>query len=768
MLHKINETYGTRFAMDEEIPPFIKSLYSSNVQPSSKLCDFIKSALILIKKPQKYQHIDKPLPRVNKTYEPILYPLKPVDNTSLPEDKSYKYPFESEKDLKNYLEYSDIIENIYRRVIDGDDELLKDTYLPVKQSDGRKIYNSSVKIFKNGPSEIVDRSIIDASKDRNDDASRKNMLCKKQFADAMTTFINSKKFFNDTEAKIKNIARYQYLMNCFFTKIRNLYVNENSLNQDDVIFMYKGGTTMKILYNEYYNVIDKFDIFREQIKSFFERSDSDYTYLINPNIPNFDKLYYHFSKIAILGLCHIKNMFIENKNFFINMNEVTDDDMYGILNDFNKKLEGIRSLYNNETATIKDPAMSQEYEQLIKTMNCDDILKVDKFIGISFSADNELRGGGIDDYLVDPKLNSRYVFTENIPDGFKKINIGIEDEDNGLYRKPLQNRTPREPSEGMIKSATFLKYKAIASTRKSFYITKTNPMTTGNMYIGDLECSENNWYSIDNFYVTANETIFFTGPKGNQVSFMLTRMKYNFIIYFRSGEKYGYFNVPSEIADLSMSKQLAYDLNATFAGLRKKISIYEYVYNPSDLVNSLTITYNGLSILGFINDFMKILFYEFDVPWKADKYKKRTYRLLFFIYIELLSKNKLHLVNKLIQYFNALLPEDYSYLISELSGLGAEEFINLYEERVARKIRNDEVDENGTLYENLTAYIELKNNVLIKTLTEFKEKYDPMTKLEVETSSEGKIKVHQLGGYNKYIKYVNKINNLSNLISKRM
>ena len=84
--------------------------------------------------------------------------------------------------------------------------------------------------------------------------------------DLMTEFINTDVLFS--ESKQNNIIRFQYIVNTFFTKIRDEYVKQINLisstkiSNDDIIFMYKGGTPMKILFERYSNLYNTFIHFR--------------------------------------------------------------------------------------------------------------------------------------------------------------------------------------------------------------------------------------------------------------------------------------------------------------------------------------------------------------------------------------------------------------------------------------------------------------------------------------------------------------------------
>lgn len=728
-IDNFNRTHGSNFK-NQQIPPFLAQFSSSNPcknilekknnDPCENICANF-NLLLSIEKPTPVEKIE-PISKITS--------LEKVNTT-------YKYPFESEKDLKNYLMFSDLVEKIYNEVISGDNVLFTDMYLPVKTQKGGKIYNDSFKIYKNGDTtikvDIIPGVELTQVYDKRLEKSRYRMLCRKQFSDKMTDLVNSEKILNDIN--IENIARYQYLINTFFTLFRDKYIQDNKLEAHDVIFMYKGGTTMKILYNEYGKILDDIPQFKNNIKNFFNRSDSDYSFLINPNIDEnkFNMIYYHFSKISIVGLKYIKKILIDNKNFFINIQKLTNTDLEETINKFNIIINGIRDKYKK--ALLGD---TEELDEMKLAMDCEEVNNIEKIIGISLEGNNQMK--------------NRTLFTENIPNNFELHKLMIDTEPE------IENKT--------LKDKIFLQYKEVPSARRDFYVTKNDITKMGNILLGPIKYNDiDNATNDNNLYLTSNETVFFTGPVKNQVSFLLSRIKYNFVFYYKSVDgKYGYFNAPSEIVDLSISKKLAYDLQATYKNVTKKINSYKYIFKENTL-DELVVKYYGLSIPGFINDFIKILYYEYDLPWKADKYTKRIYRVLFFIYIEFLTENKIYLLDNILRYFDTKSYDDvenkknYNILKQNLQNTGTLEFLELYEERVRLRHLNLPTQHDKDSYNELL-------NILLDTFREFKQE-GKLNTLKVGKDESGAIQVHHLGGYyNKYKKYLYKYRNLLELIEK--
>jgi hypothetical protein len=71
-------------------------------------------------------------------------------------------------------------------------------------------------------------------------------LCKKTLFDKMTELVSKDVCFKDDRQL--QIARFQYLVNNLFNRAINQYIASKGLLPTDVLFLYKGGTTMKIVF----------------------------------------------------------------------------------------------------------------------------------------------------------------------------------------------------------------------------------------------------------------------------------------------------------------------------------------------------------------------------------------------------------------------------------------------------------------------------------------------------------------------------------------
>jgi hypothetical protein len=151
---------------------------------------------------------------------------------------------------------------------------------------------------KNNVNDLPMNDIVDGV-----DIGQEESLCKKHFLDIMTEFISKESSFKDTNQE--NISRFQYLINTTFNKIIDKYKLELKMTtnpgllETDILFTYKGGTTIKLIFNKYRELFNDFENYVE-LETYFQRSDSDYSIFINPSLHNFDTIYRKINKISAI------------------------------------------------------------------------------------------------------------------------------------------------------------------------------------------------------------------------------------------------------------------------------------------------------------------------------------------------------------------------------------------------------------------------------------------------------------------------------------
>ena len=149
----------------------------------------------------------------------------------------------------------------------------------------------------------------------------------------MTTAVNNNVVFNDTTSK-ENFY-FQYLINTFFNTKINEYKQYKKIT-NDIIFIYKGGTSMQIIHRKYQKLFNN-DF---NVADLFKRSDSDYQIFIKENDETkYFNIYYDINVITHNILNKIRD-FLSN---YINteillLNKFDDNKLQSILNIANQTL----------------------------------------------------------------------------------------------------------------------------------------------------------------------------------------------------------------------------------------------------------------------------------------------------------------------------------------------------------------------------------------------------------------------------------------------
>jgi hypothetical protein len=422
-----------------------------------------------------------------------------------------------------------------------------------------------------------------------DEGDLTEMFCKKMFLDTMTNMVSKEVCFKDEYQHF--IFKFQYIINKVFNDLIGLYIlnttNEGKkLAKDDILFLYKGGTTMKLLYNKYTNIMKEkgLDAFFDNIIKNFERSDSDYSILINPKINeekcgiSFKQIYRDINWLVTIALDVIRNIFNNYPNIIVPLNLITDDILREKIKEQNKMID----LINNSDR------------------KCTNINNIQKIIGIEFKGRTIMAHG------------------EQIPN----LTENMIDNTFASYEEPDNKE--------------FINTKAIATARADFLMSLDE---NNAKYYKEISQNKNDIYLSIN---EANEYI----NNGVYAYFSLQRLKINFIIYYKSIDgKYGYFYSPSELVDVSILKKEASGLSVFFKHKDQEYITYQYKLGTDP--NSPVLNYSSYTIYGHISDLMFTLFDVSKYPWDDAKYIKRLKRILFFIILELViyTKKSLYIIN---------------------------------------------------------------------------------------------------------------------------
>ena len=410
----------------------------------------------------------------------------------------------------------------------------------------------------------------------------KRLMCKKMFFDKMTEMVSREVCFNDSNQL--HISRFQYLVNTVYNNSITNYINEKNLigaklQNSDILFLYKGGTTMKILYEKYKRELGnhlELNNFFDSIKKYFERSDSDYSIYINPAINvaeygiDYNDVYRDLNIMSYTNLDIIRKLIEVNKDQIVPFNLLTNDVLIDKVHKLNEMVRDVKT----------------------NISNCDDYANIDKVLGITF--------------------NDKTCMIESIP------NITIDDIDNTVFSDRVLSSKNKE-------IVAFIQNKEVGSKKKDFYMTFVDKT---NKYYKEFNEKHN-------IYMSINETNEYKN-KDTLATFSLHRLKINFTIYYRTIDgKYRFFNAPSELVDVSILKKDATGLHLFYDHYNLEQKMYKYTYKNLSDNRDISVLYRGYTIFGHINDLLFTLFDVSDFPWEDIKYAKRIKRLMLFMFLEL-------------------------------------------------------------------------------------------------------------------------------------
>ena len=352
---------------------------------------------------------------------------------------------------------------------------------------------------------------------------------KKNFYDIITNKLNSDLVFNDKTPTQTTIFKYQYLINTFFNKKIDQFKDKFSLEKDDIVFIYKGGTYMKIMYEKYKNLLN--DNLQKMFNDAMTRSDSDYAVLINKYKDKFNtrKLYtpwYYKLNILIYNILNKIQLFISNNlNIILPIQNITETNLSDIIIEMNKRLNDKKKL-----------GLMNFYKD------------VKEIIGLGIA--------------------EKTYFTEKLPDNFDFYILDSSATTSSFESKDIDY---------------FKKNKRINVDRDNFYVT---PIKKNDGFFSKIikipGSREKN--GIFQYY---NETNRFVNDD-KLTYFCLHRLKLNTIVYFKTTDgKYGFFKSPGELVDIPIS---TFDDAKTYIDISKNIKSYIYKYDTKALVyNSYTL-----------------------------------------------------------------------------------------------------------------------------------------------------------------------------------
>lgn len=365
-----------------------------------------------------------------------------------------------------------------------------------------------------------------------------DFIQKKNFYDEVTKFINSKKIFNDTPENQKNIFKYQYLINTFFNHYIAMYRDKYSLSDDKIVFIYKGGTYMKIMYTKYKDYLSA--NINDKLKDIMGRSDSDYAILINKNLgkKQYTEHYYRMNILIYNIMNKIQTFIVDNLSELVDLDSITNSDMLELINTMNK--------------TLSDKRANLPYFD-----------EIEKFVGIS--------------------IGSNTFYRETIPNKFTFHKLKLENKVELLYAKPQK----------------FIKSKKIDVKRSNFMVTLVKDSDKEYRKLISNKKTVANDVGVYNYY---NETNYFTNDGKLTYFCLHRMKLNTVLYYKTKKNEYGYFLCPAELIDIPIANFTDVKTNINISQNIKKYSYTllskELIFNSytmygiiEDLIKNMTIDY---------------------------------------------------------------------------------------------------------------------------------------------------------------------------------
>ena len=402
---------------------------------------------------------------------------------------------------------------------------------------------------------------------------------KVEFINLATSFVNNE-YFKNNDTRLYFFS----IVNDTFTKILKIYCNKMGISERDILFIYKGGNILRIIYTSYIKKLPKCsrDILKKDFDDNFKKSDMDFNISINPSLPNFSKVHEDVRTITLLTLNLIRG-YIGKESYF-----VTDYYKYIVVE--KKRL----------------------LDKLLDDMSNASALKDSKSPYFNFKA----VGLQLDDLSVGT------VVIGSTP--FKRDLIIKRDKNIELTTDTLTYEVDKLSDEKMLYSDQ--------NNNNSFKILKEflNLMTQYKDFNDKF------------MYASFNDALMFLTKNGLEIKFDLLRIKTNIKLTLTSPtNELEAMNLGGEMIDIGISYPDD-NLKHFFENIRDKLHIYKY--DPPQIAAQRefpsTGNFIGYNLKYAIEDLERILFKVAKFPWDDNKYEKRLKRVVFLYYMSLLGDLK--------------------------------------------------------------------------------------------------------------------------------
>lgn len=403
----------------------------------------------------------------------------------------------------------------------------------------------------------------------------------------------------------KSKLRFLGLISDTFGPVISSYNMKNRLKGNNaVVLLYKGGNLLRIFYKRFLSnfaveaniniaaIVD--DVFAAD----FGKSDDDFTILINPELPMFDKIHADMNYLSFACLEIIRKKLQSDPDYYFDYFKLDTNEKKSVLATALKA-----AVDDNGFKSLSDPS-SPYYQFEIVGILLGDIYTAIPPKNITMNKYRQLLWRKSDDqvkYLSElypieyPTLDSVKKFAKFDSDTDPKSNFASSSR-NDFFILPIDNKAAIYPSVTIDKNV---------------------------------------------IYVSHNDIIF-DDPTG-VVSFVLNRSKINARIYlkksvFSEPVTLAYVSAPGELIDITIANRNDIGLKYMYStGFSRNLT--EYVFsNTDDFHTNSQFIFTGYSHDYLIHDLENMLFGQTqNQPWTDKKYEKRLKRLIFIEYLKLLA-----------------------------------------------------------------------------------------------------------------------------------
>ena len=367
----------------------------------------------------------------------------------------------------------------------------------------------------------------------------------------------------------ENKMRFLNLIAGTFNTVVNDYNKKfNLTGENAVIFLYKGGNLLRIFYKRFLNnfktdsSINISEIIDEVFAGEFGKSDDDFTILINPKLPNFDKIHADMNYLSYACLEIIRDQLLANREYYFNYFALPQDEK--IL----KLMTSLKTAINDGAFKSLSNPDSPYYGYEIVGILFDDTYSpvppknesIDKFLKINQEPDAQFN-------YLSQLYPIPYPTIESVKQ-FKKFDADANPEKSKLDSKRNDFFILRDESINLLPQISD------PTVRH-----ETNPT---NSFIYPSKVRTQNL-----IYVSHNDIHIDDGGSNGIVSFVLNRSKINALIYlkksvFNEPDQLVYVSAPGELIDVTIANHndrgLMYMYEKVVA---RNLSNYTFNYDTS-------------------------------------------------------------------------------------------------------------------------------------------------------------------------------------------